>query len=150
MLSHLTPVILLFGLYFGAVWIAIAYWALKDARERTLSQNFQLFAMVVNLVVPVMGLLIYLLLRPGQTLADRRAQQLEEEVLSAGDDKVVRPCPACGREIESDFVLCPYCQTHFARRCPSCARSVRMGWNVCPYCAARLDVSAVPRVAGQG
>jgi RNA polymerase subunit RPABC4/transcription elongation factor Spt4 len=52
---------------------------------------------------------------------------------------VSRPCPTCGREIELDFVICPYCRTQFARRCRACQRWLRLGWRVCPYCAEEVS-----------
>lgn len=49
-----------------------------------------------------------------------------------------RPCPSCGRPVQEDFVLCPYCGTQLKRSCPSCRRAVEVEWNVCPYCGADL------------
>ena len=148
----MTPFILVFALYAVVLWLALAYWALKDARLRSDSPSFHLFAMSINLVIPFLGLVVYILVRPSMTIAERRAMELEAEVLAGGggDDVEVRPCPACGREIENDMVLCPYCHTRFAKRCPSCSRAVRLGWTVCPYCATSLELGSVPRVAGQG
>lgn len=152
MLSHLAPLLWIAAVYAVLVWLAIAYWALRDARARSQSATFHTFAMGVNLALPFLGLLIYFLVRPGMTLADIRALELEQEVLAAGpeDGPEARPCPACGREIEADFVLCPYCHTRFAKRCPRCARMVRLGWGLCPYCATPLELGTVPRAAGQG
>ena len=152
MLKNLGPLFLLMGLYAVLFWMALAYWALKDARQRSDSAGFHLFALALNLAVPVLGLFVYLLVRPSVTLADQRAIALEAEVLSQPSEEpaALRPCPACGREIERDYVLCPYCHTRFAKRCPSCRNAVRLGWTLCPYCASSLELSAVPRAAGQG
>jgi RNA polymerase subunit RPABC4/transcription elongation factor Spt4 len=135
----------------GVLWLALAYWALKDARARSDNVTFHLFAMGLNLVFPLLGLVVYVLIRPSMTLAEERALELETEALAGPppDIEDVRPCPACGRDIEKDFVLCPYCHTRFAKRCPSCRRSVRLGWTLCPYCAASLELGTVTRAAGQ-
>jgi RNA polymerase subunit RPABC4/transcription elongation factor Spt4 len=86
------------------------------------------------------GLLLYLVLRPPHTLDEERALLLEEQALTEGPAEVVsRPCPTCGREIELDFVICPYCRTQFARRCRACQRWLRLGWRVCPYCAEEVS-----------
>jgi hypothetical protein len=83
-------------------------------------------------------------------MVERRALELESEALTmTADEEDVRPCPACGREIEKDFILCPYCQTRFAKRCPSCQKSVRLGWALCPYCATSLEMGKVSRAAGR-
>ena len=151
MLSHLGPYFAIAGIYGVILWMALAYWALKDARNRSDNPVFHLFAMGINLVLPLLGLVIYLLIRPSMTLAEERALELEAEALVGGPSEAedTRPCPACGRDIEKDYVLCPYCHTRFAKRCPACRRSVRLGWTLCPYCAASLELGTVTRAAGQ-
>lgn len=151
MLSHLGPWIAVGSAVLGMLWLALAYWALKDARSRSDNVGFHLFAMGINLVVPLLGLVVYLLIRPTMTLAEERALELEAEALAGPppDLEINRPCPACGRDIERDFVLCPYCHTRFAKRCPACRKSVRLGWTLCPYCAASLELGTVSRAAGQ-
>jgi RNA polymerase subunit RPABC4/transcription elongation factor Spt4 len=138
-LKNLGLFLVVLGLYAVILYLAIAYWALKDARSRTESVGLHYFALFVNLLVPLLGLLVYLLVRPSSTLVERRALELEAEE---------RPCPACGREIEKGFVLCPYCHTRFAKLCPSCHKSVRLGWTLCPYCAESLELAQVSRAAG--
>jgi RNA polymerase subunit RPABC4/transcription elongation factor Spt4 len=106
--------------------------------------------MGINLVFPILGLLIYMLVRPTLTLAEHRSLELEADALShESEQEDMRQCPACGREIEKEYVLCPYCQTRFAKRCPECHRSVRLGWRLCPYCAATIEVATVARAAAQ-
>ena len=150
MLKNLGPILVVVEVYLVILYLAIAYWALKDARSRSDSAGLHYFALFINLLVPLLGLLVYLLVRPGSTLVERRALELEAEALTqTSQEEDVRPCPACGREIEKDFVLCPYCNTRFAKRCPSCRRAVRLGWTLCPYCAESLEPSPVSRAAGQ-
>ena len=151
MRSHLGPIPWIAAAYGVLLWMALAYWSLNDARSRSENAGFHLLAMGLNLVLPLLGLVIYLLVRPGTTIAEERALEMEAEALAGGvpDTEDTRPCPACGRDIEKDFVLCPYCHTRFAKRCPSCRRSVRLGWSLCPYCAATLELGTVTRAAGQ-
>jgi len=136
----------------GLVYMAMVYWVLNDARSRSESPAFHILAMALNLAFPLLGLVIYLLIRPSMTLVEERALELEAEALAGPppEETDSRPCPACGREIERDFVLCPYCHTRFAKRCPSCRKSVRLGWTLCPYCATSLELGTVTRAAGQG
>jgi RNA polymerase subunit RPABC4/transcription elongation factor Spt4 len=137
---------------FGVFWLSLAYWALKDARSRSESVAFHVVALTLNFLFPLLGLVVYLLIRPSMTLIEERALELEAEALTGApvENEDIRPCPACGRDIERDFVLCPYCHTRFAKRCPSCRKSVRLGWTLCPYCAASLELGTVTRAAGQG
>jgi hypothetical protein len=128
-------VVVLFLLFF---WIALAFWAYRDARRRSDAAWLPVFALAVN-VLPYLGLLLYVVLRPPRTMDEERALLLEEQALTEGPAEVIsRPCPTCGREIELDFVICPYCRTQFARRCRACQRWLRLGWRVCPYCAEEV------------
>lgn len=147
--KNLGSFLVVLGIYAVVLYLAIAYWGLKDARSRSESVGLHYFALFVNLLVPLLGLLVYLLVRPSSTLVERRALELEAEALTQTSDEVEeRPCPACGREIEKNFVLCPYCHTRFAKLCPSCHKSVRLGWTLCPYCAESLEMAQVSRAAG--
>jgi len=133
--TFLAVVVVLFLVFF---WIALAFWAYRDARRRSDSVWLAVFALAVN-VLPYVGLLLYVVLRPPRTMDEERALLLEEQALTEGPAEVIsRPCPTCGREIELDFVICPYCRTQFARRCRACQRWLRLGWRVCPYCAEEV------------
>jgi RNA polymerase subunit RPABC4/transcription elongation factor Spt4 len=131
--------------YVALLWIALAFWMVRDARRRTPSIIFGIFAFVIGLGLPFIGALIYLVVRPPLTIDEERALALEEQALTELPDETgSRPCPTCGRDIESEFVICPYCRTQFARRCLSCQRWLRLGWRICPYCAAEIGVQSVP------
>jgi len=67
---------------------------------------------------------------------DTREQTSAETTAVA--EVATRPCPSCGRPVQEDFVLCPYCGTQLKRSCPSCRRAVEVEWNVCSYCGADL------------
>lgn len=143
---------LLFGLigilaYVGVLWIALAFYVVRDARRRSTSRVFVAFAGFLGFLPPFLGALIYLVVRPPRTIDEERTQRLEEQALldPTGDLEPPRPCPSCGREIDGDFVMCPYCRTQFARRCHACQRTLRLGWQVCPYCAEEVGVRAVTR-----
>ena len=136
------------AIYVAVLWVAVAFWMVRDARRRSDSWPFALFAGLLGLALPFLGVLIYLVVRPPRTLDEERALMLEEQALSEEemvDSPTARPCPTCGREIEHDFVICPYCRTQFARRCHSCGRWLRLGWHVCPYCAEDIGVQSLGR-----
>jgi hypothetical protein len=98
-------------------------------------------------VPPFLGALIYFMVRPPLTMEQVRSLAIEEQVLlePPAEGIPTRPCPTCGREIEQEFILCPYCRTQFARRCTGCDRSLRLGWGVCPYCATEVGAPALAR-----
>lgn len=142
----LNGVIVAFVAYLIVLWIALVFYVWRDARRRSRSIFFVAFATLVALL-PFLGPLVYLVLRPPLTLEEERALELEEQALAERppDGVPTRPCPTCGREIEQEFILCPYCRTQFARRCTSCERSLRLGWSVCPYCATEVGAHSLTR-----
>jgi type IV pilus assembly protein PilB len=57
-------------------------------------------------------------------------------------EQVLR-CPSCREEIDSAWLVCPYCQHDLsARKCNGCGRDARPDWRVCPYCRAELSPRA--------
>lgn len=138
--------------YVVILWVATAFFVLRDARRRSASIIFALFALILGFIPPFLGPLVYLVIRPPRTLDEERALALEEQTLLdiERDPVPMRPCPSCGRDIETEFVVCPYCRTQFARRCHSCERILRLGWSVCPYCAEEVGNTPLNRVARPG
>jgi hypothetical protein len=137
--------------YLAMLWIALAFFVVRDARRRTGSILFTAFAGVLGLFPPFLGALVYLMVRPPSTLDEQRAAAMEEWVLRDSPESEVqtRPCPGCGKDIEIEFVLCPYCRTQFSRRCHGCGRALRLGWPVCPYCAEEVGTHALPSRVGR-
>ena len=137
--------VLLLILYVALLLVALAYNVVRDARRRSTSIPFAIFAFLLAFVPPFLGALIYLVIRPPRTLAEERSLALEQRILEepATGTPETRPCPTCGRDIEEDFVICPYCRTQFARRCTVCERRLRLGWPVCPFCATEVGAHTV-------
>jgi hypothetical protein len=133
--------------YVVVLWLALAFYVYRDSRQRSTSPSFVLLSTLVGIVPPFLGPLIYFVIRPPHTLEEERSLALEEQALLEPpmDGVITRPCPTCGREIEKEFIVCPYCRTQFARRCTSCDRSLRLGWSVCPYCATEVGAHALTR-----
>ncbi|HZU76082.1 MAG TPA: zinc ribbon domain-containing protein [Dehalococcoidia bacterium] len=135
------------AIYLIVLWVALAFFVFRDARRRSESWIFAGLATLLGLIPPFLGALIYLVIRPPRTLDETRALMLEEEALREPEPEgpLRRPCPTCGREIEEDFIICPYCRTQFARRCTGCERPLRLGWAVCPYCATEVGSHSLSR-----
>ncbi len=125
----------LLGAYLAAFWLALAIWTYRDIRLRTRDPFVQVFSALLTLVFGPAGLLVYLLLRPPETLAEAFQRSLAEEALLRElEDQ--EACPTCKRRLEKDFLLCPDCQTQIRKLCLHCGRALNLKWKVCPYCAA--------------
>ena len=134
-------------IYVAVLWIALAFYVVRDARLRSTSSAFVAFSTFLGFVPPFLGALIYVVVRPRRTMEEERALAIEEQMFLDPVDNtpVMRPCPSCGREIEEDFVVCPYCRTQFSRRCVNCDRVLRLGWAICPFCATDVGVPTLQR-----
>ena len=77
--------------------------------------------------------MLYLLMRPKDTLAEAYDRALEEEaLLQSLEDRA--NCPKCHTRVEKDFILCPVCYTGLKKPCVECGRLLALEWDVCPYC----------------
>ena len=114
--------------------LAVAYVCI-DARRRGV-QVFWAWGIIA--LVPLVGLIAYIVLRPSSYLADREEQDLdmalrERQLAQYGT------CPNCGGPIEKDFIVCPVCNTQVRNVCPSCHRPLDAHWKVCPYCRTHIQ-----------
>lgn len=102
-------------------------------RNRSRDPFAQILAALVVALLPVIGLVIYLILRPPETLAEAYERALEEEALLQEIEE--RPaCPGCSRTIDRHWILCPHCQTRLRRACMDCNALLELHWAICPYC----------------
>ncbi len=123
--------------YTLSLWVALAIWAYFDIRSRTGDILVQIFSVLLVLAFNVFGLILYLFLRPKETLVDSYALALEEEAYLAEIEGAPR-CPNCNRRAQDDYQYCPACQTQLKKRCGSCANHVRVEWDSCAYCGTML------------
>jgi RNA polymerase subunit RPABC4/transcription elongation factor Spt4 len=116
-----------------ALWIAMIIWAHRDMRSRSRDTFAQAMVALLVGVLNVPGLLVYLILRPQETLAEQYERALEEEaLLQEIENKQV--CAGCGHPTKEDWRLCPYCHTKLKKICPGCSRLLDLPWTICPYC----------------
>jgi RNA polymerase subunit RPABC4/transcription elongation factor Spt4 len=96
-------------------------------------------------VLGLFGVIIYVLLRPQETLTEAYERSLEEEALLQNIE--TRPiCPGCGRAVKDAWQVCPYCHTKLKKPCVHCGELLELPWNLCPYCAgSQVGVGRVPQ-----
>ena len=136
------------GAVIAALWLAIVLWTLRDMRARSRDPLAQAAAAIMVAVLSIFGLVIYLMLRPRETLAEAYERSLEEEALLQGiEEKPV--CPGCGRPANASWQVCPSCHTRLKKPCIACGELLDLPWNVCPYCATP-QVAAADRTGRHG
>jgi len=68
-------------IYFGLLWLAIIIWVTRDAINRSQSIIFQVIAILLNILFPVLGILLYLIIRPNKTTLERYYEELEHRLI---------------------------------------------------------------------
>jgi RNA polymerase subunit RPABC4/transcription elongation factor Spt4 len=128
-----------------ALFGGIAIWTFRDIRARSRDVLAQILATLLVIALPIIGLVVYLMLRPRETLADAYERSLEQEaLLQAIEEPEV--CPGCGQRVKSDYLYCPACHTRLKRACPECGRPLHLRWSLCPYCSASVAPQALEPV----
>lgn len=122
------------GAFLAALWLSLVIWTYRDVRRRARDPLARILAVVVAAVLFLPGVVVYLILRPAQTLEEEYQHSLEEEaLLSAIEEAAV--CPGCGRRIKDNWQVCPNCHTKLRKACHNCGKLMDLPWNLCPYCA---------------
>lgn len=116
-----------------ALWISLIVWTYRDVRERTLDRFARILAVLLTAILNLPGLLLYLLLRPSQTLDETYQRSLEEEVLLQTLEEQPQ-CPGCERRVDPQWIICPSCRTRLKKPCPNCNHLLELAWDLCPYC----------------
>ncbi len=129
------------GIYFVILWLAAAYWAFRDMQARTENPILPYFAAaLIIFFTPLLFLfavILFLIVRPRETLAEVYERSLAEESLLAEVEKN-ELCPVCRDRVDSDWLVCPNCRTRLHRVCPSCNRLADPTWPLCAFCGTDL------------
>jgi RNA polymerase subunit RPABC4/transcription elongation factor Spt4 len=120
-----------------AIWLGSIYWVYQDIFTRTNNVMMQIGSIVIAAVLPFTGLFVYILIRPSLTIEESRYQHLEEK-LFIRQLKEIRTCPKCKKNVEKEFINCPYCRTKLRDTCPKCDKLVERDFTICPYCGYTL------------
>lgn len=133
------------GAVVTAIWMGLVLWTWRDMHQRSRDPLARIAASLMVAVLGIFGLIIYVMLRPSETLAEAYERSLEEEALLQNiEEKPI--CPGCGRPSQAEWQVCPYCHTKLKKSCVACERLLDLAWNLCPYCAtSQVDISAPPR-----
>jgi len=125
------------GLILGlAFYVAIVIWTYKDARKRT-DDPIMVATFTAISMLPVFGVLIYMLVRPSEYLADVRERELEIRALERQLGRQER-CPYCKSHIEGEYLSCPVCTTKLRQSCTGCDKPLDPRWVMCPFCETEV------------
>ena len=129
-------------IYVVLLWLGTAYWAFRDMQARSENPILPYFASALIIfftpLLFVFAVILYLILRPRETLAEVYERSLAEESLLAEVEKN-ELCPVCRDRVDADWIVCPNCRTRLHRVCPSCNRLADPTWPLCAYCGREFE-----------
>jgi hypothetical protein len=140
------PIVELLGqlivIYVVLLWLGTAYWAFRDMQARTENPILPYFAAALIVfftpLLFVFAVILYLIVRPRESLAEVYERSLAEETLLAEVEKN-KLCPTCRQRVGPDWLVCPNCRTRLHRICPACTRLAEPDWALCAYCGKELE-----------
>ena len=118
-------------------WIVVTSWIWVDSDERTTNKWMRLFYVLIGLI-PVLGWIIYLIVRPSETIDEIYWGDLERRYLKY-EAKDLGDCPRCGTQLYPGFIFCPNCKKRLKRKCSSCGVFVDMEYKYCTNCGNRMQ-----------
>ena len=88
-------------------------------------------------LIPFVGLIAYLALRPNSYLADREEQELDIALRERHSPSTGPARSAAGPSRRISWSA--MCNTQVRNVCPSCHRPLDAHWKVCPYCRTHIQ-----------
>lgn len=129
-----------------ALWFALVVWTYRDTVLRSRNPLMQVFSTLIVVLFFIPGTVIYLLLRPRETLEERQQRWIEEEYLAQELDEILA-CPSCSRAVRDEWIYCPSCRFQLRRACQGCGRLVETLWEMCAFCGVDLRATVSRIVA---
>ncbi len=136
----------LFSFVLGVIillfWLVIIGWVWIDSGERTSKTSIRVVYLLLVIFLNIPGLIIYLIVRPSETIeqiywADLERRYLKYETAELGD------CPKCGHQLLPRYVHCSNCGNEIKRKCPKCGVLINKDHKFCENCGTQLRERAI-------
>ncbi len=131
----------MFSFILGAMilifWLIMVGWVWVDSAERTSKKTARAIYILLVVFLNIPGLIIYLIVRPSETIeeiywADLERRYLKYETAELGD------CPKCGHQLLPGFVFCTNCGYRIKRKCHGCGVLISKDHKYCEFCGAQI------------
>lgn len=126
------------GAYLIATWFVLVVWTYRDIESRSKNVVTQVFSTMLSIFFWIPGVLLYMMLRPKETLDEAYQRSLEEEYLLQ-DLQELPLCPTCNHLVHDEWQLCPHCNTQLREPCHNCGHLVDLRWDICPFCGQEQE-----------
>ena len=127
------------------IWLALIFWTFRDAKLRIADPMLITIGTALS-VIPFVGTLMYVILRPPEYLEDIHERELDILATQAKlSDTGVYECPHCEAIVEREFLRCPHCLRKLKDACSGCGKPLDPVWRICPYCETEVPGVTPPR-----
>lgn len=136
----------IFGTILGVVvlifWLVLIGWVWVDSGERTSNMTVRVIYLVLVTLLNIPGLIIYLIIRPSETIeqiywADLERRYLKYETSELGD------CSKCGSQLFPGYVYCTNCGNEIKRKCQTCGVLIGKSAKFCQHCGSQVTLRTV-------
>ncbi|MHC1716973.1 MAG: zinc ribbon domain-containing protein [Candidatus Dojkabacteria bacterium] len=121
-------------------WIVVLYWIWLDSGDRTSNIFARIGYVLLGTIFNVIGLVIYLIIRPSQTIEEIYWSDLERRYIKF-ETSELGDCPKCGTQLYPGFKFCPECRYRLKIKCPSCNIYMDRKYKYCPHCGNEVHNS---------
>ncbi|HEU4977243.1 MAG TPA: zinc ribbon domain-containing protein [Baekduia sp.] len=137
--SGLDTAVKLLILFLVVVYVALVYYTFADARRRIEDPMLIGCATLAAVIFPFVGTIVYMIVRPPEYLDDVRERELEMQAAEARLHELgFFACPHCNGEVKEDFLRCPHCLRKLKDPCGTCGKPLDPDWQICPYCESEI------------
>jgi len=118
-------------------WLVLIGWVWIDSGERTSNMSIRVGYLFLVVFLNIPGLIIYLIIRPSETIeqiywADLERRYLKYETSELGD------CSKCGNQLLPGYVYCSNCGNEIKKKCPNCGVKIGKSTKFCAYCGTQI------------
>ncbi|MBN1374108.1 zinc ribbon domain-containing protein [Candidatus Dojkabacteria bacterium] len=125
-----------------ALWLVMLWWFWLDSVSRYSNSVIQLVMGFLVVFVPVVGLLIYLIIRPRRTLQENYFSDLEHKFLLAEVDSI-SVCEKCGDVSTKNDKYCQVCGAQLKKKCEKCGKELSVRSAFCKNCGTKQPVESI-------
>ncbi len=118
------------GLFTGGfLHFFVVVWVAKDIFHRSKSIIFQIISLIIVFFLPLYGLLLYILIRPYDTISEKTIKNLYLYMK-------LFECSECGAFNKDEFKYCHSCGADLKKqkKCSACKKNYNYYFNYCPFC----------------
>ena len=118
-------------------WLVIIGWVWVDSSERTSKKGLKIGYILLVIFFNIFGLIIYLNIRPSETIEEIYWEDLERRYLKY-ETSELGDCPRCGSQLYPGYVFCTDCGYRLKVKCPQCGVLIDKDHVFCEYCGFKI------------